>query len=480
VYQLTAPELFKDWTWDERYPGRDELVRYFDHISNIWDLKKDISFNSRVQKAHWNEATKQWDLTVVQATEWGPQESTTCCKSVVFCTGFASKKYVPPFPGMENFKGAISHTAEWNENIELKDKRVAVVGTGASGVQVVQTISPIVKQLTLFQRTPNMALPMGQKKRTAQDIQEFKEGYPELVKKMRSTYAGFLYDFDPRKTFDVSEEERNQLFEELYHKGGVYFWLGTFSDVLKDKRANDLAYDFWREKTIRRIKDPAMAEVLAPKVPPHAFGTKRISLEQDYFEQFNRDNVNVVDLNSEPIETLTSHGIQTKNGEQEFDVVCLATGFDSVTGGLTQIDIRGVDGITIKDKWSNGVWTHLGMTTTGFPNMFYIYGPQAPTAFATGPACAEAQGDWIGKCLSFMRENNVNSIQPRPEAEAAWKEHVNTSAQEGLFSETKSWYFGDNIPGKAREALNYMAGLQQYKQKCAESTKGGYKDSILA
>lgn len=381
---------------------------------------------------------------------------------------------------MEIYGGEIAHTAEWNEEITLEDKRVAVVGTGASGVQVVQTVAPIAKQLTLYQRTPNMALPMGQLKRTPDDMEEFKRQYPDLVKKMRSTYAGFLYDFDPRKCFDVSEEERLRLYEELYHKGGVYFWLGTFSDVLKDKAANATAYNFWREKTLQRIKDPVMAKVLAPEVAPHAFGTKRISLEQDYFEQFNRKNVSVVDLVSAPIESITRKGIKTKNGEQEFDVIVLATGFDSVTGGLTQIDIRGIGGESIKDKWAKGVWTHLGMTTTGFPNMFYIYGPQAPTAFATGPACAEAQGDWIGKTLDFMRDGGFDTIEPRREAEVAWKEHVNTSAQEGLFSETKSWYFGDNVPGKAREALNYMAGLQQYKQKCADSAAGGYRDFILA
>jgi cation diffusion facilitator CzcD-associated flavoprotein CzcO len=479
VYQLTDPELFEDWTWTERYPGRDELVKYFDHVADVWKLKKDITFNSRVQSAHWNKTSNQWDLSVLQTIENGITQ--VRAKSVVFCTGFASKPYIPSFAGMERFSGTMSHTGLWSEDIDYKDKRVAVIGTGASGVQVVQTIAADVKLLTLFQRTPNFALPMGQTKVTKERNDEFKQQYPAMVKKMKSTYAGFLYDFDPRKCFDVSEEERLRLYEELYNKGGVYFWLGTFSDVLKDTRANDTAYAFWRQKTIERVNDPAVAEILAPKIAPHPYGTKRVSLEQDYFEMFNRDNVDIVNLKSNPIDTFTERGIKTKDGQEyEFDVICLATGFDSVTGGLTQIDIRGVHGTSIKEKWSNGVWTHLGMTTAGFPNMFMIYGPQAPTAFATGPSCAEAQGDWIAKCIQYLRDSKLNSIAPTAEAEAAWKEHVNVSAQEGLFSQTESWYFGDNIPGKPREALNYMAGMQLYKQKCQESRENGYRDFILA
>ncbi|KAF2114193.1 FAD dependent oxidoreductase [Lophiotrema nucula] len=479
VYQLYAPELYDTWRWKERYSGRDEMVDYFNHIADLWDLKKDITFSARVTKAHWNQAECRWDLTVSTSTTSGTKESIIHCKAVVFCTGFASKHYTPPFAGMDQFNGVMSHTALWSEDIELKDKRVAVIGTGASGVQVVQEVAPIAKQLTLFQRTPNMALPMGQSLRDDEWDKVSKTQYPEQVEKMKTTYAGFLYDFDPRKTFEVSEEERVALFEELFHKGGVYFWLGTFSDVLKNKKANDLAYDFWRQKTLARINDPVIAEKLAPKVAPHAFGTKRISLEQDYFEQFNRETVDIVDLNDDPVETFTSKGIKTKTGEHEFDVIVLATGFDSVTGGLTQIDIRGVDGTTVQDKWAKGVWTHLGMTTAGFPNMFFVYGPQAPTAFATGPQCAETQGKWIGETLSYMREHGYNSIQPTPEAEAAWKEHVNITAEEGLFKETKSWYFGDNIPGKARESLNYMAGLPQYRKKCAEAAEHGYKNQFI-
>ena len=477
VYQLTDPELFKDWTWTERYPHRDELVRYFAHVSKVWDLEKDITFNSRVEAAHWNQDMSRWDIKVSQnVTTLAAQAS-----HIVFCTGFASKAFTPAYNGMENFTGKICHTGFWDNSIEFENKRVAVIGTGASGVQVVQTVSPIVKELTVFQRTPNLALPMGQKPITKERNEEFKANYAQMVKKMKTTYAGFLYDFDPRLCLEVSEKDRLELFEELYNKGGVYFWLGTFSDVLVEKEANSMAYKFWWEKTRARIYDPVKAEKLAPTVAPHAYGTKRVSLEQSYFECFNQENVDVVDLKSNPIETFTSNSIKTKDGaEYPVDVVVLATGFDAVTGGLTQIDIRGCDGSTIKENWANGVKTNLGLTVSNFPNMFMVYGPQAPTAFATGPSCAEAQGEFIANCLSFLRDNKFKSIQPTFEAEQAWKAHVNEGAQEGLYSQTKSWYFGDNVPGKPREALNYMGGMPLYKQKCRESCENGFKDFILA
>ena len=476
VYQLTDPELFKDWTWSERYPGRDELVRYFAHVAKVWDLNKDITFNSRVQKAHWNQEASQWDLLIDQSGYTFAAHAT----HVVFCTGFASKAYVPPFKGIQNFAGRMCHTGFWDEKIDFQDTRVAVIGTGASGVQVIQSVAPQVKYLTVFQRTPNLALPMGQKPLNKRRNDEFKRNYEQMVAKMKSTYAGFLYDFDPRKCFEVTEETRLALYEELYNKGGVYFWLGTFSDVLKNKEANDTAYKFWWEKTRARVNDPVKAEKLAPTVAPHPYGTKRVSLEQNYYECFNADNVDLVDLKVNPIETFTRTGIRTRDGtEYPVDVVVLATGFDAVTGGLTQIDIRGVDGVSIKETWSDGVKTHLGISVTGFPNMFIIYGPQAPTAFATGPSCAEAQGEFIARCLSFMREKGYASIHPTVEAELAWREHVNETAQEGLFAQTESWYFGDNIPGKPREALNYMAGMPLYKTKCRESWESGFKDWIL-
>jgi cation diffusion facilitator CzcD-associated flavoprotein CzcO len=412
----------------------------------------------------------------------GSSKVTAHSKYILFCTGFASKPYRPPFVNSELFTGLKYHTSEWpQEGIDLKGKRVGVIGTGASGVQVIQTVAPIVSELTVFQRTPNYALPMGQYDITEARDKQMKEEYPETVKKVKSTFAGFLYDFDPGEALKETEEERHKLYERLYTTGGLHFWLGTYKDVLQNKEANDTAYKFWHQKTVKRINDPAVAEILAPANPPHPYGTKRVSLEQNYFEVFNQAKVKVVDLKKNPIETFTADGIKTKDGvEYKLDVVVMATGFDSISGGITLIDIRGVDGISLKDKWAQGVWTYLGMASAGFPNMFMVYGPQAPTAFATGPCSAEAQGEWIGQCLAYLRDNDLKVIQSTPEAEAEWRTHVNDVGKQGLFSDTESWYFGTNIPGKPKEALNYMAGMTMYKQKCWESAKSGYKGFVLA
>lgn len=482
VYQFTDTDTFKDWTWSERYPGRDELRRYFEHVDQIWNLKKDVSFNSRVTAAHWNTTTLKWDVKVSQTSVGGSTELVAHSKAIVFCTGFASSPYKPPFAGMEKFTGLMYHTSEWpQEGINVKGKRVGVIGTGASGVQVIQTVGPEVAELTVFQRTPNYALPMGQYDISAERNKELKEQYPEMVKIIKSSYAGFTYDFVKGSCLMATQEEREALYEELFAKGGVHFWLGTYPDVLKNKEANATAYDYWRRRTIARINNPETAEILAPKDPPHPYGTKRVSLEQKYFEVFNQPNVSIVNLRKSPIETFTTAGIKTIDGkEHKLDVIVLATGFDSISGGLTLIDIRGEDGTSLKDKWAQGVWTHLGMTSVGFPNMFMVYGPQAPTAFATGPCCAEAQGAWIGQCLVHLRDQNLKSINPLPEAEEEWRTHVNEVAKEGLFADTESWYFGANIPGKPREALNYMAGMQAYKKRCWDSANNGYQGFVLA
>lgn len=482
VYQFTANETFEGWSWSQRYPGRDELCRYFAHVDRVWDLSKDITYNARVKSAHWDKDAGEWTTQANITQGGGPKTVTARAKYVLFCTGFASKTYTPPFAGMEKFKGLKVHTSEWPQGgIDLSGKRVGVIGTGASGIQVSQTIAPVVSELTVFQRTPNYALPMGQHVISEARNAEMKRDYPETIIKTRSTFAGFLYDFDEGEALKATEEERQILYERLYKTGGLHLWLGNYKDVLQNKEANDSVYQFWRNKTLKRISNPIDAENLAPLNPPHPYGTKRVSLEQNYFEIFNKPNIKLVNVKKNPISTFTADGIRTEDGvEHELDVVVLATGFDAISGGITLIDIRGEDGISLKDKWAQGVWTYLGMTSVGFPNMFMVYGPQAPTAFATGPCSAEAQGEWIGNCLTYLRDKDLKTIKPTEEAEAEWRDHVNEVGKAGLFSDTESWYFGTNIPGKPKEALNYMAGMQMYKQKCRESAEQGYRGFVVA
>jgi cation diffusion facilitator CzcD-associated flavoprotein CzcO len=406
---------------------------------------------------------------------------TFICKHFVLATGFAAKRYIPNFKGLDKFKGLCTHTATWPQGgVDLKGKRVGVIGTGASGVQTIQEIAPDVAQLTVFQRTPNLALPMQQQKLDAATQNRNKSSYPDIFKLRRETFGGFHYDFIQRDTESDSPEKRKALYDQLYKNGGFHFWLGAYKDLLFSKSANNIAYNYWRDATRARINDPKVAAQLAPTDAPHAFGTKRPCLEQRYYEVYNQPNVELVPLKENPIIEVTETGIRTKDRFYELDIIVLATGFDSVTGGLTQIDIHGKDGRTMKDRWAQGVYTYLGLATSGFPNLFYMYGPQGPTAFCNGPTCVEIQGDWIVDTVDYMLKNKHKSIEPTTEAEIEFKKHVDDLCNVTLFPETDSWYMGANIPGKVRESLNYAGGVPLYIKEIEECAKSGYKGFAIA
>jgi cyclohexanone monooxygenase len=298
--------------------------------------------------------------------------------------------------------------------------------------------------------------------------------YPEWFRR-RAQSGGGLFDIAPdeRSALEVSARERLAVFESAWQKGGFHFWVGTFRDILLDRAANQLAYDFWREKTRARIKDPVMADKLAPAAPPHPFGTKRPSLEQWYYEVFNQDNVTLVDVREEPIEEITPTGVRTASRHHELDILVLATGFDASTGGLTQLEIRGLSGRTLEDTWSTGVQTYLGLGIPDFPNLLMLYGPQSPTAFCNGPTCAELQGDWVADCLSHLRDNGLTRIEARAAAGESWTRHMADLAAGTLLPQADSWYMGANIPGKPRQLLHHL-GVQEYMAFCRESAGNGY------
>jgi cyclohexanone monooxygenase len=289
------------------------------------------------------------------------------------------------------------------------------------------------------------------------------------------TFAGFDYDFLAKSAFEVSDDERQAIFERLWEVGGFAPWLGTFNDVFVNEEANRAVYNFWRDKTRARINDPAVAEILAPTEPIHPFGVKRPSLEQHFYEIFNQHNVSLVDLRATPIEKVARSGIKTAAGEHDLDVLVLATGFDAVTGGLTSIHIRGTHGETLKEKWAKGVRAHLGMAVAGFPNLLFVYGPQSPNAFCNGPTCAEVQGDWIARLLDYLRQRNCTRIEATVPAEEAWRVQALALADATLFPRADSWYLGANIPGKRREMLSFAGGLATYMAKCNESAERRYE-----
>jgi cation diffusion facilitator CzcD-associated flavoprotein CzcO len=469
MYQFSRDELWRDWQFSELYPSWQEIREYFRYVDEKLDLSRDIRFNRRVNGAEFDPARNRWTVR-------SSDGSVTRARYFVLCTGLGSKPYIPELPGLSDFAGERHHTALWpQQGLDLAGKRVGVVGTGASGVQVAQEAAAVAAHLTVFQRTPNLALPMRQKKLDDDTIHRMKETYPLAYQKRRTSFGGFDYQFLEKAASEVSDEERQATFERIWEIGGLAPWVGSFNDLLVNEQSNRAAYDFWRDKTRARIKDSALAEILAPTEPIHPYGTKRPSLEQNFFDIFNQSNVSLVDLRKSPIESVTRTGIKTTAGEYELDILVLATGFDAITGGLTSIDIRGTGGETLREKWAKGVRAHLGMAAAGFPNLLFVYGPQSPNAFANGPTCAELQGDWIVQLLDHVRQRGWTRFEATAAAEEDWRAQVHALADATLFPQADSWYLGANIPGKRREMLSFAGGLSAYMAKCNESAERGYE-----
>ncbi|KAJ2898110.1 FAD/NAD(P)-binding domain-containing protein [Zalerion maritima] len=468
LYEFSDQKIWSDWTWTEKYPGVQEIKRYFAHVEDKLHLKKDISFNTRVEKARWDEAGSMWRVADKSGTE-------RTSRFFVLCTGFAAKPFIPSLPGLETFAGTACHTSRWpQQGIDLKGKKVGVVGNGSSGLQVIQEVAPDVSHLTVFQRSPTYALPMRQKPLAEED--QDKSTYPALYEKRRTTFAGIDQEFRRSDCSSAAPEERRAFFEAAWAEGGLSFWLANYQDVIRDRASNRLAYDFWRSKVLPRISDPAARDLLAPRDPPYHFGTKRATLEQRYYEVYNQPNVALVDARSDPVARVAPSGVLLSSGRLvELDVLVLATGFDSVSGGILAVDVRGArPSLSLRRKWSRGTRTNLGMTTAGFPNLMFLYGPQAPTSFCNGPTCAELQGDWIVSAIASMRDNRKLTLDPTLEAEQEWCDLVNNIGDMTLLPETKSEYMGTNIPGKPKEMLNFLGGLVDYTKRITGVVESGF------
>ena len=473
-YEFSMEEVWRDWNWTERFPGSEELRRYFDHVDEALALRADIALNTRVTAARFDDTQALWRIE----TDRGEP---VLARFFLPCTGFASKPYVPSTLETDRFEGVAHHTAAWPlDGPSFAGRRVGVIGTGASGVQIVQEAAKDAAHLTVFQRSPVTALPMQQRKLAEADQHEAKKDYVEVFRR-RNTPPGSFYDIDrPEKgAMDVSDEARREVFEAAWQKGGFHFWVGTFNDILMSETSNRTAYDFWRDKTRARLRDQRVADLLAPTKPPYPFGTKRPSLEQDYYEAFNQDNVALIDLHTEPIIEITPSGVRTSARDCDLDILVLATGFDANTGGLTQIDIRNAVGNSLGDHWSDGVQTHLGFAVAGFPNMLFLYGPQSPTAFCNGPTCAELQGDWVVSCLEHLRANGFTRIEATVEAADRWTAHLDDLAAGTLLSRADSWYMAANIPGKKRQLLNYPR-TDAYLELINASAAHGYSGFALS
>lgn len=456
-YMYSIPETWKDWTWSTNYPSYQELRRYFDHVDNVLEIKKDCAFNSVVVDARYDLGEGRWHIKTADGR-------TARARYFIVATGFAAKRYIPEWPGMDKFKGIVHHSSFWpEEHIDVRGKRCAIIGTGASGVQVTQAWGPQAGSLKVFQRTPNLALPMLRRDLTSKEQKEAKKIYPELFSLREKCFGGFLYTFDEKNTFDDNEEERQAFFERLWEGGGFRFWLANYKDYLFDAKSNRLVYDFWCKKVRERIGDPQQRDILAPLEPPHHFGVKRPSLQYNYFEQFNRPNVEAIDIKSNPIVSFTENGIQLQDGTvHELDVICIATGFDIATGGMTNMGLHSIRGTALEDEWKSGAYTYLGTTVNGYPNMFHLYGPHGPTLFSNGPTTVEIQGRWVAQVIKQMERQGIKYIDPTREAAAEWKKRINALSDISLFPTTKSTYMGGNVPGKVFEQVNYAGGEPAY------------------
>lgn len=474
TYAFGIPEVWKTWNWSQRYPGQKEFENYFDHVDKVLSVRKDCIFNSRVTSASFDPATARWTIQTNDGRK-------VTAQYFVPAVGFAAKQHIPSWKGLDSFEGTIHHSSLWpREHVDVRGKRVAVIGTGPTGVQITQEWAKEAAETFVFQRTPNLCLPMDQEAfdSAAQD-QIRAETEAEFARCQHSVQG--LSRPDPTKAFsEMSKQECDDILNDYYNKGGFRLWSGAYTDLLVSPEANRATYDLWAKKTRARIQDPAKRDLLAPLEPPHPFGTKRPSLEQDYFEQFNKPNVYLLDINTNPIIELTPRGIVTADkNTHEVDVIAIATGFDASTGSLSTMGIRDLEGVDLGERWREGVSTFLGLTVPGFPNMFLPYSVQAPTPFSNGPVFIEYQANFIRDIIRKMNDEGLKTLDPQPAAAQAWRDQVIAISHMTLLPQAKSWYTGANIPGKPVEFLYFLAGLPTYRAACEDSIGPKFRELFI-
>jgi cyclohexanone monooxygenase len=458
-------ELQQEWQWKELYAPQPEILAYANHVADRFDLRRDIRFNTRVTSASFDDAENNWTIR----TDRGDVVTACYC---VMATGCLSTAKVPPIPGIETFRGKTFHTGAWpHEGVDFSGQRVGVIGTGSSAIQAIPVIARQARHLTVFQRTPNFSVPAQNRPMTPEYERGWKENYPERRRGAMAVRNAILYTLNDKSALDADEEERQREYEARWAAGGIPF-LAAFNDLILNKQANDTAAEFVRGKIRSIVRDPAVADLLMPKEYP--IGTKRICVDTDYFDTFNRTNVTLVDLRSAPIEAIVPDGVRTRAATFKLDSIVFATGFDAMTGTLLAMDIRGRDGLALRDKWAAGPVTYLGLMTAGFPNMFMITGPGSPSVLTNMIVSIEQHVDWIAACLAHLRSGGVTSIEATVEAEEDWVQHVREVGERTLYPQTNSWYVGANIPGKPRVFMPYIGGFLVYKTKCDDIAAEGY------
>jgi cyclohexanone monooxygenase len=462
-----SDELQQEWDWSERYAPQAEILNYARHVAERFDLRKDIQFNTSVDRAVFDESDSTWQVTTSDG-------KTVSAKFVVLATGCLSNARLPEFKGLPDFKGKVYHTGHWpHEKVDFTQQRVAVVGTGSSAIQSIPVIARQARHLYVFQRTPNFSIPAHNAALTAEQREAFRKIYPEVRRFAREESRNGLYaELPDRGALDDGDNARRARYEQRWANGGLTFMF-AYNNLILDQAANDTAADFVRAKIAEIVRDPQTAKLLQPD--NHPIGSKRICVDTDYYATFNRPNVTLVDIRERGIEEILPNAVRTGAKDYEVDALVLATGFDAMTGSVARIDIRGRSGQTLKQKWAEGPKTYLGLMCAGFPNLFIITGPGSPSVLSNMIISIEQHVDWIADCLVWMRQRSLEMMEASQQAEDHWVAHVNEVAQMTVYPQANSWYMGANIPGKPRIFMPYIGGVGVYRRICDDVAAKGYE-----
>ena len=463
-----SDELQQEWNWSNRYSDQSEILDYVNYVVKKFNLKENIVFNTSVKSATFDENLKNW----IVETDSKSYSSKFC----VMATGTLSSIKQPNFDGLENFKGDWYVTGEWpHEKLDFTSKKVAIIGTGSSAVQSIPVIAQEAKNLTVFQRSPNYTIPANNRPLTEKELSNAKSSYDQIREKAKYTRAGIGYNqFEERKLLDLSSEEIKKELNNRWKIGGQEIFTAGFTDVGVNVEANKIVADFVKSKIKEIVKDPNVAELLSPE---DAIGCKRLCADTNYFETYNRENVELIDLNSNPINSITENGILTKNKEFKFDTIIFATGFDAMTGALQAIDITGKNGKKLKQVWKDGPKSFLGLLINGFPNLFTVTGPGSPSVLTNMMVAIEQHVEWISNCINFLSKSNLNEVEADELFQIEWMDHIEEVAKNTLRYTCNSWYVGANVPGKKRVFMPYAGGFGKYREKCDEIAENNY--SIL-
>jgi cyclohexanone monooxygenase len=466
-----SPELEQEWEWTERYPAQPELLRYMEHVAERFDLYRDIQLETRVESAVWHEGDQAWRVT----TDKG---DLVRARFLIMATGNLSAARVPDFPGMDRFQGATYHTAHWpEEDVDFTGQRVGVIGTGSSGTQAIPVIAEQAERLYVFQRTANFSLPAHNHPLDPEVQRHLKSRYREYRELMRYSRNGQVRSWGDQSALGVGPEEREAEYEARWKIGGGGF-IGAFTDLLTDEEANATAAEFVRQKIRQIVADPDTAEKLIPSGFP--LGSKRVTVDTGYYATYNRANVTLVDVRTAPIVELTEHGLRTTADEYELDSIVFATGFDAMTGALLRIDIRGRNGLSLKEKWAAGPRTYLGVGTAGFPNLFIVTGPGSPSVISNVVVSIEQHIEFISDLVEWLKKNDLSVVEADLDAEDEWVDHVNQVAAATLFVKGNSWYLGANVPGKPRVFMPYVGGVGTYRKHCEEIAARDFEGFVSA